>query len=316
MEIIKYIMGRLGRSLISLFLVIVLVFMLMRLMPVETYFGDRADKMDDLTKQAVLMKYGLDKPVLVQLWNYLVDLAHLDFGTSITYFAGKSVWTVIGPKIMPSFRLGILSLAVSLTLGIALGLLMVRRYNKLADTLGNIYIMIIQALPSMVILLFLQYFGTKVLHISMLWKVNSAITYILPVISMSLGGIASNAMWIRRYMMDQINSDYVKLARAKGLSEKKIMSKHVLRNAFAPFAQVLPSSLIFTISGSLYVESLYSIPGMGGLLIKAIQAQDNPLVQTLVLFYAVLSVVGLLLGDLAMMVCDPRITLTKKGGGR
>lgn len=316
MEIIKYILGRLGRSLVSLFLVIVIVFLLMRLMPVDTYFGDRVDKMDDLTKQAVLAKYGLDQPVYIQLWNYLVDLVHLDFGESITYYAGKPVWTVIAPKIMPSFRLGILSLTVSLTLGIALGLLMVRCYGKLADTLGNIYIMAIEALPSMVVLLFLQYLGTKVLHISMLWKANSAITYILPVISMSLGGIASNAMWIRRYMMDQINSDYVKLARAKGLSEKKIMSKHVLRNAFAPFAQVLPSSLIFTISGSLYVESLYSIPGMGGLLIKAIQAQDNPLVQTLVLFYAVLSVVGMLLGDLAMMVCDPRITLGKKGGGR
>lgn len=117
-------------------------------------------------------------------------------------------------------------------------------------------------------------------------------------------------------MMDQINSDYVKLARAKGLTDKQIMVKHVLRNAFAPMAQNLPSSIIFTISGSLYIESLYSIPGTGGLLVKAIQAQDNPLVQMLVMFYALLSVVGMLLGDLAMMACDPRITFTKKGGSR
>ena len=123
-------------------------------------------------------------------------------------------------------------------------------------------------------------------------------------------------MWTRRYMMDQINSDYVKLARAKGLNDKQIMVRHVLRNAFAPMAQNLPLSIIFTISGSLYVESLYSIPGMGSLLINAIKAQDNPLVQCLVMFYAILSVVGMLLGDLAMMVCDPRITLTKKGGRR
>ncbi|MGN0800926.1 MAG: ABC transporter permease [Christensenellales bacterium] len=316
MEIIKYVVGRLGRALISLFLVLVIVFLLMRMLPVDTYFGDRVDKMNDTTKQAILHDLGLDQPLYIQLWNYLKDLAHLDFGKSITYYAGKPVWSVIAPKIMPSFRFGAITLVISLTLGIALGLLMVRRNGKAADAIGNAYIMFIEAMPSMVIYLFIQFLGTKVLNIGMLYKEDQLITYVLPVISMSLGGIASNAMWMRRYMMDQINSDYVKLARAKGLSDKQIMRKHVLRNAFAPMAQNLPTSIIFTISGSLYIESLYSIPGTGGLLVKAIQAQDNPLVQTLVLFYAVLSVVGMLLGDLAMMVCDPRITLTKKGGSR
>lgn len=318
MEIIKYILGRLGRSLISLVLVLVLVFCLMRLLPVETYYGDRADKMDDTVKQAVLARLGLDKPVYVQLWLYLKNVfLNGDFGDSITYYYGKPVWDVVAPKFLPSFRFGALSLVTSLSLGIALGLLMVRNYGKTIDHLGNAYIMFIEAMPSMVIYLFLQFFGTKVLNISMLYKEDKIITYILPVLSMALGGIASNAMWIRRYMIDQINSDYVKLARAKGLSEKQIMRKHVLRNAFAPFAQILPGSIIFTISGSLYIESLYSIPGTGGLLVKAIQVQDNNLVQFLALFYAALSVIALLLGDLAMMVCDPRITLgNKKGGGR
>lgn len=289
----------------------------MRLLPVETFYGDRVDKMDDTTKQAILQKLGLDQPVYVQLWNYLKDLAHGDFGESITYHVGKPVWDVISPKFLPSFRFSALSLIVSLSLGIGLGLLMVRHYGKTIDHLANGYIMFIEAMPSMVIYLFLQFFGTKVLNISMLYKPDKAITYVLPVLSMALGGIASNAMWIRRYMIDQINSDYVKLARAKGLSEKQIMRKHILRNAFAPFAQVLPGSIIFTISGSLYIESLYSIPGTGGLLVKAIQVQDNNLVQFLVLFYAALSVIALLLGDLAMMVCDPRITLgNKKGGSR
>lgn len=117
-------------------------------------------------------------------------------------------------------------------------------------------------------------------------------------------------------MLDQVNQDYVALARAKGLTNRQIMSRHVLRNAFAPMAQNLPTSIIFTISGSLYIESLYSIPGMGGLLVNAIQAQDNPLVQAIVMFYAILGVTGMLLGDLAMMACDPRITFTKEGGGR
>ena len=118
------------------------------------------------------------------------------------------------------------------------------------------------------------------------------------------------------YMLDQVNQDYVALAKAKGLSSKEIMSKHVWRNSFAPMAQNLPTSIIFTISGSLYIENLYSIPGTGGLLVAAIQVQDNLLVEVLVMFYAVLSIISMLLGDLAMMICDPRISLTKKGGGR
>lgn len=316
LRLFLYILGRLGRSLISLFLIMLIVFCMMRLLPVDTYYGDRAEQMSDLAKEQILKKYGLDQPVMVQFGKYLVQLAHFDLGTSITYYAGKSVTSIIGPKIKYSFRFGIAALAISLVLGIAMGLSMVRHKGKWQDGAGNGFILFINAVPSAVYYLFIQFVGTKFLGISMLYKEGQFSTCILPTISMSLGSIASYAMWTRRYMLDQVNQDYVALARAKGLTEKEIMSKHVLRNSFAPMAQNLPTSIIFTISGSLYIESLYSIPGTGGLLINAIQTQDNPLVQTLVLFYAVLSVIGMLLGDIAMMVCDPRITFTKTGGGR
>lgn len=123
-------------------------------------------------------------------------------------------------------------------------------------------------------------------------------------------------MWMRRYMVDEMNSDYVKLARAKGVSEKNIMVHHVLRNAFVPMAQYLPASILYTIAGSIYIESLYSIPGMGGLLVEAIQRQDNPLVQGLVIIYSSLGILGLVLGDIAMSITDPRIKLQRNGGGR
>ena len=121
-------------------------------------------------------------------------------------------------------------------------------------------------------------------------------------------------MWMRRYMLDQMTKDYISFARAKGLSNKKLMVRHVVRNAFVPIAQYLPASVLMTISGSIYVESLFSIPGMGGLLIAAIQRQDNPLVQALVLIYSSIGILGLLLGDLLMALCDPRIKLGGKGG--
>ena len=135
-------------------------------------------------------------------------------------------------------------------------------------------------------------------------------------ICMSLGGIANYAMWIRRYMVDELNKDYIKLARAKGLKNSLVMSRHVIRNAFVPMAQQLPTNILMTISGSIYVESLFSIPGMGGLLVSAIQRQDNTLVQALVLIYSCIGILGLFLGDLLMALCDPRIKLGKKGGGR
>lgn len=316
MKLFKYILGRIGRSLISLVLIMLTVFLMMRALPVDRYYGDRADHLTDQEKHAILESYGLTDPIPVQFIKYVDGLVHGDLGTSITYYKGKSVTEIIAPKIGYSLRFGIASLMLSLVLGIGLGLLMVRNKDRLQDHLGNGFILFVNAVPSAVYYLFLQFIGTKLMNIGMLYKEGNIATCILPVISMSLGSIASYAMWTRRYMLDQVNQDYVALARAKGLTNRQIMSRHVLRNAFAPMAQNLPTSIIFTISGSLYIESLYSIPGMGGLLVNAIQAQDNPLVQAIVMFYAILGVTGMLLGDLAMMACDPRITFTKEGGGR
>ena len=141
-------------------------------------------------------------------------------------------------------------------------------------------------------------------------------TYILPVISLSLGDTAYYAMWIRRYMIDESNKDYVKLATAKGVRSRDIMSRQIFRNAFVPLIQYIPTSFILTMVGSIYVESLYSIPGMGGLLVKCIQSQDNTLVQALVLIYSALSILGLILGDILMTIIDPRISFARKGGAR
>lgn len=116
-------------------------------------------------------------------------------------------------------------------------------------------------------------------------------------------------------MVDELNKDYVKLARAKGLKNNKIMLNHVLRNAFVPMIQYLPSAILYTIAGSIYIESLYSIPGMGGLLVDAIQRQDNTLVQALVLIYSSIGIFGLFIGDILMAILDPRIKL-QRGGSR
>lgn len=312
----KYILGRIGRSMLSLVILLVICFFLMRLMPVEGYYGDRSDKLSQEQKDAVLASLGLLDPIPVQFVKYCTGLIKLDFGKSISYYTGKPVWSIIQPKIATSVRFGIASLILSLLSGVSLGVLMTHYKGKLPDTLGNSFILFINAVPAAVYYLFIQFTGSSALGISMLYDEARLVTWILPTISMSLGAIAAYAMWTRRYMVDQLNQEYVNLARAKGFNNKQIMVKHVFRNAIVPMAQNLPTAILFTIAGSLYIESLYSIPGTGGLLVNAVKAQDNTLVQALVLLYAALSVCGMLLGDLAMMACDPRIRFTKSGGGR
>ena len=150
----------------------------------------------------------------------------------------------------------------------------------------------------------------------MLFKQGDLRSYILPIFSLAIGNIAYYAMWLRRYMVDESNKDYIRLARAKGLPSGAISRRHMFRNAMVPLIQYIPNSILFTLMGSLYVESLYSIPGMGGLLVDVIKRQDNTMVQGIVLLYATVGIIGLILGDLLMTVADPRIKLSKKEGAR
>ena len=179
-----------------------------------------------------------------------------------------------------------------------------------------IFIVFIQAVPAAVYYLFIQLYGTIILDIPLLFDESNPKSWILPVISMSLGNIAYYGMWLRRYMVDETNKDYVKLATAKGLSGNKVFFKHVFRNAFVPMIQYLPTSFLNTVIGSIYIESLYSVPGMGGLLVQVIKKSDNTMVQGIVLLFATVGVLGLLLGDILMTVIDPRISLSKKEEGR
>ena len=141
-------------------------------------------------------------------------------------------------------------------------------------------------------------------------------TMVMPVISLALPSIASYAMWLRRYMVDETNKDYIKLARAKGVPNRTIWFRHVFRNAVTPMVNLIPGSILMTISGSIYVESLYSIPGMGGLLVDVIKRQDNTMVQALVIIYSVIGILGLILGDMMMALVDPRISFEKEEGSR
>ena len=209
-------------------------------MPIEGYFQN-FDKLTEAQIQAGLSNMGLDQPLPVQLFNFFKNLLRGDLGVSRTYRTNVSVMDIIVEKIPVSVQFGLMSIAFSMLVGFPLGILMARSKGKFWDKFGTVFIVFIQAVPAAVYYLFIQIYGTELLDISMLYNANRPITWVLPVISMSLGNIAYYAMWLRRYMVDESNKDYVRLARAKGLSQGKIMSKHVFRNAFVPMVQYIPN---------------------------------------------------------------------------
>ncbi len=312
---LKYSLKRLARSLITLVLLIIIIFALLRFMPEEGYFSNY-EKMSPAQIELGLTKMGLKDPLYVQAARFIKNMLHGDLGVSYRYRVNTPIADIIGPKIRISAKLGIITMLLSLPLGLGLGVIMARHKGKFWDKLGNGYIVFIQAVPNAVYFIFIQLYGSTWLNISMLYNANDWRTMILPVISLALPSIASYAMWLRRYMVDETNKDYIKLARAKGVPNTTIWFRHVFRNAVVPIVNLIPGSLLMTISGSIYTESFYSIPGMGGLLVDVIKRQDNNMVLVLVVLFAAVGIVGLLLGDIFMAIVDPRISFTKKEGAR
>ena len=310
-----YSLKRLGRALLTLVILITIVLILVRAMPEEGYFSNY-EKMSPQQIEVGLRKMGLKDPLYVQVGKFLYNALRGDLGISYRYRINAKITDIISSKIGISMKVGLISMVVSLPLGMALGVLMARSKGGIADKLGNAYIVFIQAVPNAVYFIFIQLYGSDLFGVSMLYKETEWTSLILPVISLALPSISSYAMWLRRYMVDETNKDYIKLARAKGVPNSTIWFRHVFRNSVVPMVNLIPGSILLTISGSIYVESLYSIPGMGGLLVDVIKRQDNNMVLALVVIFAVMSILGLLLGDLLMAVVDPRISFTKKEGSR
>ena len=218
-----------------------------------------------------------------------------------------------------SFVIGLIATALAYAFGLPLGMLMARRKDKLADKLGNAYIIFIMAVPSLAYIFMFAAVGTTLLHLP--YKFANAevkvLAYVLPTISLALPQIGSLMKWMRRYMIDQMNSDYVKFARAEGLSEKEIYHIHISKNAFIYLVHGVPASILGCLTGAIITESVYSVPGVGRLLTEAINKHDNGVIVAVTVFYTTLSIVSLILGDLLLAKYDPRISLNSdKGGGR
>ena len=216
-------------------------------------------------------------------------------------------------KMYYSFIISILASFFTYLIGLPLGILMAKKKDTWVDSLGNAYVIFMIAVPSLA-----YYFMFKGLAIQFGLPViftldnPTILMYVTPVAASLAASVAGTMKWMRRYMVDQMNSDYVKFARAEGLSEFEIFVKHIFKNAAIPITHGIPNTIIMALTGSIMMERLFAIPGVGGLLVQAIQAYDNSVILGVAFFYGFLSIIGSILGDITMSIMDPRISYTTK----
>ncbi len=212
-----------------------------------------------------------------------------------------------------SFLIGIISVFMAYLLAVPMGIAMALKKDKFIDKLGTFYIVFITAVPSLAYIFMFRAIGEKLgLPSTFDMLKPTRLMYVLPIVSLALPSVANLMKWLRRYMIDQMNADYVKFARSGGLSEGEIFRKHILKNAIIPIAHGVPASILGAMTGAIITERVYLVPGVGNVLTEAINKYDNAVIVGVALFYAILTVTSVILGDVLMSMLDPRISFTAK----
>jgi len=284
----------------------------MQLMP-GSPFND--EKLNEDMRAALYAKYGLDKPIIVQFFNYVKNMLQGDFGVSYKISKNTPISQLIQTRLPISIGIGGMAVALGAIVGLLLGLLAALKHNTIWDTLATIISVIGVSVPSYVFALALSYnFGFKLQWFPMLFSQKDIMgSSVLPSISLSMFTMASIARFTRSEMLEVLGSDYMLLAESKGLSGPALIFRHALRNALIPIVTVLAPLIVDLMTGSLVVEKIFAIPGVGSLLVNAIQSNDYNVVISLSFIYSAMYIAIMLVVDLLYGVIDPRIRLAKKG---
>ena len=258
-----------------------------------------------------------DSSVIFGTLTYKPVLDRMDKQKFVDNYADAKLLKNQQSMIGTSFIMGIFAMVLAYAIGLPVGLSMAKHKDGLIDKLGMVYIIFIIAVPSLAYIYVFRYIGTKFLGLPSVFPTYGAgdvRSWILPVISLALPSISSLMLWTRRYVVDQMNSDYVKFAKAKGLNQSEIFRGHIFKNAIIPIAQGIPSSLAGCITGAIITESIYSVGGMGKMLPDATKQYNNVMVIALTFIFSSISVLSVLMGDLVLTWVDPRIQLSEKEG--
>ncbi|TLS38631.1 ABC transporter permease [Pseudalkalibacillus caeni] len=304
----KYVSIRLFNIIVTLLIIATATFFLMKQLPGSPFNEEKLADLSEEARQEFYAKYGLDEPLLTQYGIYLQKLMTGDLGESF-YYKGQSVNGIISDRIGPSALLGTQAVLLGLTIGLILGVIAAFRHNSIWDFTTMLVAVLGVSIPNFVFAALLQYFvGLKwgILPVAFWESYQSSI---LPTISLSLIVIALIARFARNEMLEVLQQDYMVTARAKGLSTTSIIFKHALRNALIPIVTILGPIAVSLLTGSLVIENIFGVPGIGSLFVDSIKVNDYSTIMGITIFYSAFFVLTMLVVDLLYGVIDPRIRL-------
>lgn len=310
----SYIGKRIVYLLITLLIILTATFFLMKELPGTPFDSERFAMLSKEQQTQFLEKYGLNDPVIMQYGKYIVNVFKGDLGTSF-FYSGKPVSDVILGRIGPSALIGTQAILLGLSVGLLLGIIAACRHNSGIDYFTMVMAVLGVSVPNFVVAALLQYFiGLKwgILPVAFWesWKSS-----VLPSLALSFGVTAMIARFMRTEMLDVLAQDYIVTARAKGLNQFKVLMRHAVRNSIIPVVTILGPIVVNLLTGSLAVENIYSIPGIGSLFVDCIKTNDYSTIMGITIFYSAFYIFVVMIVDILYSVIDPRIRLAASEEG-
>ena len=307
----KYVLKRVLISVVTVLIILAVLFTMLHSMP-GSPFND--EKITAVQRANLEAKYGLDKPLPVQFVNYLRAMLSGDFGVSYVIQKNMPIASLLRARIMVSIRIGVQAVALGTLIGLLMGIVAAMKRNSFLDTFATVVSVIGVAFPSYVFAMAMSYFiGFRLGWLPLLYSTaDAARSTVMPTISLSMFSMATVARFARTEMVEVMGSDSMLLADSKGISSFRLLGVHGLRNALIPIVTVLAPLTVELMTGSLVVEQIFAIPGIGSLLVSAIQFNDYNVVLAVVFVYSIMFISVMLIVDILYGVIDPRIRLAKE----
>jgi len=302
----RYVAKRVAYMLVTLFVIASITFFISKLLP-GTPFAD--DKLTPQIRAQLFAKYGLDEPLYVQYAKYMVNVAQGDLGNSF-YFESRPVTQLILQGLPVSMFLGVQAVVFGLVVGLVLGIVAALRHNTLWDTAAVVLAVVGVSVPTFVLGPLLQYWLGVKLELFPIAFFESWMHSVLPSLALSVFVISTVARFIRSEMLEVMGQDYITLATAKGLSALAVIIRHVLRNSLIPLVTVLAPLTVYIITGSLVVEQIFAVPGIGEQFVSSVFVSDYSMILGTTLFFSVMFILALLMQDILYGIIDPRIRVS------
>ncbi|MPM64398.1 Dipeptide transport system permease protein DppB [bioreactor metagenome] len=307
----KYLLKRIAISITTLLVILLILFLMLEFMP-GSPFNDEKLTADQIA--LLNQKYGLDQPVFIRFLNYIKNMLTGDFGVSYTISKNTPISALLQTRLPISLRVGGQAVLLGTLIGLILGIIAAIKHNTIWDTITTVISVLGVSLPSYVFALGLSYYlGFKVTLFPLLYSAEMPLkSSVLPTIALCMFTIATIARFTRTEMLEVLGSDYMQLAESKGVSGIRLLLRHAVRNALIPIITVLAPLIVGLMTGSLVIEKIFSIPGIGSLLVTAIQSNDYNVIVALAFIYSAMYIAIMLVVDILYGVVDPRIRLAKE----